>query len=167
MSFINPPSRCELTADILLIVPPAYHAPISNHLNENFTASTHPRARIELKRHTDGEKDDEEDKGEGGSGDYAGGMDPGGTARLLRRFKNHIKVSKLNHNQKMEMCRAEADDGSPISFFCLAILHLLRVCLWTRYWINTVALRRLSSLLYSMRQPSPSKKVRYPLICIH
>lgn len=89
--------------DILLIVPPAYYSAISNHLNENFTAHSHPRARIELKRHTDGEKDEDDEEGSGvgasGSGDGGGGSGNGvGTARLLRRFRHSIKVSDILRN---------------------------------------------------------------------
>jgi hypothetical protein len=77
-------------------------------LNEHFTANSHPRARIELKRHTDGDKDEDDEpqgKGEGsgsgsgagggagaGAGDSLGPIEPGGTARLLKRFKSSIKV---------------------------------------------------------------------------
>lgn len=47
---------------------------------------THPKARIEIKRHTDGEEEEEEDQG---------GMQSVGTARLLKRFRSYIKVSHL------------------------------------------------------------------------
>lgn len=42
---------------------------------------THPKARIQIKRHTDGEDEEQ------------GGMQSEGTARLLKRFRSYIKVS--------------------------------------------------------------------------
>lgn len=83
-----------IAVDILMIVPPAFHSSISNHLAENYSSATHSRARIDLKRYTDGEKDDDEDQSEStgrGAKDFANVKE--GTARLLRRFRSHIKVS--------------------------------------------------------------------------
>ena len=79
--------------DILLIVPPLFHAAISDHLSENYSDSTHARARIELKRHTDGEKDKEEMDAQRDEIRGGGLGEREGTARLLRRFKNFIKVN--------------------------------------------------------------------------
>lgn len=45
---------------------------------------THPKARIQIKRHTDGEDEEDEEQG---------GMQSEGTARLLKRFRSYIKVS--------------------------------------------------------------------------
>jgi hypothetical protein len=67
-----------------LIVPPAYYTPISNHISEHYSLITHAKARIEIKRHTDGEEDEDEDQGT---------MQSVGTARLLKRFRSYIKVS--------------------------------------------------------------------------
>ncbi|CAD6573277.1 MAG: hypothetical protein TREMPRED_000764 [Tremellales sp. Tagirdzhanova-0007] len=78
--------------DILLIVPPLFHAAISDHLSENYSDSTHARARIELKRHTDGEKDKEEMDAQRDEIRGGGLGEREGTARLLRRFKNFIKT---------------------------------------------------------------------------
>lgn len=69
--------------DILLIVPPAYYTPISNHITQSYSLISHPKARIQIKRYTDGE-DDEDDEA---------GMHSEGTARLLKRFRSYIKVS--------------------------------------------------------------------------
>ncbi|ORX34516.1 nucleotide-diphospho-sugar transferase [Kockovaella imperatae] len=60
--------------DILLLVPPKDHDSISNHLTENYSRSTHARARIQLKRHSDGE-----------------GNEGSGTAGVLKRFRHLIK----------------------------------------------------------------------------
>lgn len=70
-------------ADILLIVPPAYYTPINDHLLEVYTNITHPKARIQIKRYTDGEDEEDEE---------SGGMQSEGTARLLKRFRTYIKV---------------------------------------------------------------------------
>ncbi|KAL7419109.1 Translation initiation factor eIF-2B subunit gamma [Cryptotrichosporon argae] len=86
--------------DVLIISPPSTHTAISNHLQENYSSGSHPRARIELKRYTDGEKDDDDDAsasaggGAGGYGAYGYAEEAGdkvGTARLLRRFRAFIK----------------------------------------------------------------------------
>jgi translation initiation factor eIF-2B subunit gamma len=78
---------------MLLIVPPSFHSAISNHLAENYSSTSHPRLRIDLKRHTDGEKEEDE---EGSTSENNHDMQSAGrregTARLLRRFRNHIKV---------------------------------------------------------------------------
>lgn len=76
--------------DILLIVPPAYYTPISNHITQFYSLVSHPKARIQIKRYTDGE-DDEDDE--------AGGMHSEGTARLLKRFRSYIKVSPFKLTQ--------------------------------------------------------------------
>ncbi|ORY27777.1 nucleotide-diphospho-sugar transferase [Naematelia encephala] len=78
--------------DILIIVPPTFHSAISNHLSENYSSTSHPRARILLRRTTDGDKDEDDERSEtGGRNGEHGAIDRDGTARLLRRFKNHIK----------------------------------------------------------------------------
>lgn len=64
-------------------MPPAYYTPISNHITEEYSMVTHPKARIVIKRHTDGEDEADEDQG---------GMQSEGTARLLKRFRSYIKV---------------------------------------------------------------------------
>jgi hypothetical protein len=56
---------------------------------------THPKARIEIKRHTDGEEEEEEDQG---------GMQSVGTARLLKRFRSYIKASLLGIGSFREGC---------------------------------------------------------------
>ena len=71
-------------------MPPIFHSSISDHLSENYSSSSHPRARIQIQRHTDGEREEEEDRNEGPG--KAGGPGIEGTARLLRRFKNLIRV---------------------------------------------------------------------------
>jgi translation initiation factor eIF-2B subunit gamma len=65
-------------------VPPAYYTPISNHISEYYSLINYPQARIEIKRYTDGEKDEDDEQG---------GMHSEGTARLLKRFRGYIKVS--------------------------------------------------------------------------
>jgi hypothetical protein len=67
-------------------VPPAYYTPISNHITQSYSLISHPKARIQIKRYTDGE-DDEDDEA---------GMHSEGTARLLKRFRSYIKVSSIH-----------------------------------------------------------------------
>jgi translation initiation factor eIF-2B subunit gamma len=74
-----------------MIVPPAFYSAISNHLAENYSSSSHPKLRIDLKRHTDGEKDEDELASESAAEAKAAGAREG-TARLLRRFRGSIKV---------------------------------------------------------------------------
>ncbi|WVQ84286.1 hypothetical protein IAT38_006438 [Cryptococcus sp. DSM 104549] len=71
--------------DILLIVPPSFHAQIADHIAEYYSKSTHPRVRINLRRNTEGERDDDEE-------DVDRGMPQrDGTARILKRFRGLIK----------------------------------------------------------------------------
>lgn len=84
--FTNHPS------EILIIVPPVFYGPISDHLAENFSSAIHPRARLNLKKHTDGEKEEEENDSSGIRDAFT---EREGTARLLRRFKNQIRVQCL------------------------------------------------------------------------
>ena len=76
--------------DILMIVPPSYYSAISNHLDEYYSVDSHPRLQLSLKRHTDGEKEEDDETSEVSHDQAAGGRE--GTARLLRRFRNQIKV---------------------------------------------------------------------------
>lgn len=92
-SFCIPLTHGLTLLDILLIVPPIFHSAISDHLSENYLTSSHRRARIELRRHSDGEKEEDEEKSESTGG--AVGLSREGTARLLRRFKSSIRVSYL------------------------------------------------------------------------
>ncbi len=63
-------------------------------MSENYSISSHPRARIDLKRYNDGEREEDEERSEITSmGIGARGGRREGTARLLRRFKNSIRVS--------------------------------------------------------------------------
>ena len=82
--------------DILLIVPPAYYTPISNHITQFYSLVLHPKARIQIKRYTDGE-DDEDDE--------AGGMHSEGPARLLKRFRSYIKVIHRRLSQLIQYRR--------------------------------------------------------------
>ena len=75
-----------------MIVPPAFYSAISNHLAENYSSSAYPKLRIDLKRHTDGEKDEDELASESTQEAKGAGVREG-TARLLRRFRSSIKVS--------------------------------------------------------------------------
>ncbi|TXT10810.1 hypothetical protein VHUM_02315 [Vanrija humicola] len=72
--------------DILIIVPPADEAAISEYLQQTYSSFSHPRAHITLKSFTDGE-DDDEDEGK----DEVNRNEIVGTARLLRRFRSLIK----------------------------------------------------------------------------
>ena len=80
-----------METEILIIVPPQYHSSIADHLSENFSLVSHPRARIELRRTTEGEKDEDEKESESSGTHKAGERE--GTARILRRFKGYIRVS--------------------------------------------------------------------------
>ncbi|WVW78639.1 hypothetical protein I302_100599 [Kwoniella bestiolae CBS 10118] len=71
--------------DVLIIVPPTFYTSVAEHVTEHYSMATHPKARIDMKRTTEGEKDDEGDD----ESDVGGGRE--GTARLLRRFKNWIR----------------------------------------------------------------------------
>ncbi len=71
-----------LTTDILLLVPPKDYTAITDHLDSNFPRSTYPGVRISLKKHTDGEKDEE---AAALSSDRLIARD--GTARILRRMR--------------------------------------------------------------------------------
>jgi len=101
--------------DILMIVPPVFYSAISNHLAENFASSSHPKLRIDLKRHTDGEKDEDEQASESTLETKAAGTREG-TARLLRRFRSLIKVS-------WACCIFELTDSLTLCS-CLATLRL-------------------------------------------
>ncbi|WWC59419.1 uncharacterized protein I303_101975 [Kwoniella dejecticola CBS 10117] len=74
--------------DVLIIVPPSFYNAVAEHVTEHYSMATHPRARIDIKRTSEGEKDDDDESSEANS--KAGGRD--GTARLLRRFKNWIRT---------------------------------------------------------------------------
>ncbi|WWD22125.1 hypothetical protein CI109_106614 [Kwoniella shandongensis] len=78
--------------EILIIVPSTFHSQVAEHVAEHYSMSTHPRARIDIRRPTEGEKDDDEEQSE--STGRAGAGLPGreGTARLLKRFRNYIKT---------------------------------------------------------------------------
>jgi len=58
---------------------------MSEFLQQSYSSSSHPRARITLKSYTDG-GDDEDDE------DGAAAAERVGTARLLKRFRSFIKV---------------------------------------------------------------------------
>jgi len=65
---------------------------------------SHPKARIQIKRYTDGE-DDEDDE--------AGGMHSEGTARLLKRFRSYIKVSIIHiHSRGAKKVETRANEQS-------------------------------------------------------
>ncbi|EIW65474.1 hypothetical protein TREMEDRAFT_72589 [Tremella mesenterica DSM 1558] len=74
--------------DVLLIVPPLFHSSISNHLNENYSTTTHPGARITLKQHDEGQDED----GEEPRGESSMAMERDGTARLLKQFRHLIET---------------------------------------------------------------------------
>ena len=78
--------------DVLLLVPPLSQAAISNHLNENYSTTTHPRARINLKQHD--EYEDEDDEGDAMNQGLL--VERDGTARLLKRFRRLITVSLVS-----------------------------------------------------------------------
>jgi translation initiation factor eIF-2B subunit gamma len=84
--------QTQLIIDILIIVPPLFHASISDHLSEHYSLESHPRARISLKRNTDGEKEDDDEEGRRDNAPVVKGIEREGTARLLRRFRGFIKV---------------------------------------------------------------------------
>lgn len=68
-----------------------FHTAITDHLSENYSNASHPRARIELKAYTEGERD------EGDEGQREGRRRREGTARLLKRFKSYIRVRFPSH----------------------------------------------------------------------
>ncbi|KAK4689820.1 translation initiation factor eIF-2B subunit gamma, partial [Tremellales sp. Uapishka_1] len=74
--------------DILIVAPPLAYSAVHHHLQEHYSVSTHPRARIDLKRLTDGEKDEDEKESDI---DVSKGGQKEGTARILRRFRAMIK----------------------------------------------------------------------------
>ncbi|KAK8846815.1 hypothetical protein IAR55_005903 [Kwoniella newhampshirensis] len=78
--------------EILIVVPSTFHSQVAEHVAEHYSMSTHPRARIDIRRPTEGEKDEDEEQSEstGRVGAGLGGRD--GTARLLKRFRNYIKT---------------------------------------------------------------------------
>ncbi|WVR04509.1 hypothetical protein IAU60_001513 [Kwoniella sp. DSM 27419] len=76
--------------DILVIVPPSWYNSLAEHITEHYSMATHPRARIEIRRTTEGEKEDDEDQSDAAAA--RGVVQREGTARLLRRFKNWIKT---------------------------------------------------------------------------
>ncbi|WWC67781.1 uncharacterized protein I206_101693 [Kwoniella pini CBS 10737] len=74
--------------DVLIIVPPSFYNSVAEHVTEHYSMATHSKARIDIKRTSEGEKDDDEESSE--INNKAGGRD--GTARILRRFKNWIRT---------------------------------------------------------------------------
>ncbi|KAK6903908.1 translation initiation factor eIF-2B subunit gamma [Kwoniella mangroviensis CBS 8886] len=76
--------------DVLIIVPPSFYTSLAEHVTEHYSMATHPKARIDIKRTTEGEKDDEGD--EDSELGVKGGTGREGTARLVRRFKNWIRT---------------------------------------------------------------------------
>ncbi|ODN81587.1 hypothetical protein L202_02000 [Cryptococcus amylolentus CBS 6039] len=68
--------------DILIIVPNIFHDQIADHIAEAYSKSTHAKARIDLRKNTEGERDEEENESFDGKD---------GTARILKRFRNLIK----------------------------------------------------------------------------
>lgn len=66
--------------DVLILVPPESEAAISEHLQLEYSSNN--KLHITLKNYTDGEEDEDEEDNE-----------KIGTARLLRQFRNYIKVS--------------------------------------------------------------------------
>ncbi|WWC87061.1 uncharacterized protein L201_001946 [Kwoniella dendrophila CBS 6074] len=75
--------------DVLIIVPPTFYTSVAEHVTEHYSMATHPNARIDIKRTSEGEKDDDEESSELGNKGVNGRE---GTARLLRRFKNWIRT---------------------------------------------------------------------------
>ncbi|WVF69850.1 hypothetical protein IAT40_004631 [Kwoniella sp. CBS 6097] len=77
--------------DILIIVPPSFYTSVAEHISEHYSMATHPKARIEIRRTTEGEKEDDEEQSENTHKGSSGIIQREGTARLLRRFKNWIR----------------------------------------------------------------------------
>ncbi|WRT64931.1 uncharacterized protein IL334_001871 [Kwoniella shivajii] len=79
--------------DVLIIVPPSSYTSVAEHVSEHYSMATHPRARIDIKRTSEGEKDDnDEDQIEHNKKSEGLHVNREGTARLLRRFKNWIRT---------------------------------------------------------------------------
>ncbi|OCF42328.1 translation initiation factor eIF-2B subunit gamma [Kwoniella heveanensis CBS 569] len=78
--------------DILIIVPPPFYTSVAEHISEHYSMATHPKARIEIRRTTEGEKEDDEEQSENTHRASSGLVQREGTARLLRRFKNWIRT---------------------------------------------------------------------------
>ncbi|WVQ97901.1 hypothetical protein IAU59_005018 [Kwoniella sp. CBS 9459] len=78
--------------DILIIVPPPFYTSVAEHISEHYSMATHPKARIEIRRTTEGEKDDDEEQSEVTHKGSSALIQREGTARLLRRFKNWIRT---------------------------------------------------------------------------
>ncbi|WVO12508.1 hypothetical protein L204_100108 [Cryptococcus depauperatus] len=75
--------------DILIIVPNVFHGQIANHIAEAYNKSSYSRIRINLRRNTEGERDEDENDSEKDL------SQKDGTARILRRFRNFIKSDFL------------------------------------------------------------------------
>ena len=59
----------------------------------------YPRLKLKLKRHTDGEKDEDDLVSENASGEtWKQETRKEGTARILRRFRNWITVGLSSHS---------------------------------------------------------------------
>ena len=82
---VNP----RLTTDILVIAPETTHERLSEHLAQHVANSSLPHARISLKQPSDGEEE-----ANGHAGPSRRLTQKEGTAALLRRFRNHIKVNR-------------------------------------------------------------------------
>ncbi|OXH26893.1 translation initiation factor eIF-2B subunit gamma [Cryptococcus neoformans] len=67
--------------DILIIVPNTFHDQIADHIAEAYNKSTHSRVQINLRKNSEGERDEDEGDSE----------EKDGTARILKKFRNFIK----------------------------------------------------------------------------
>lgn len=140
-----------------MIVPPAFYSAISNHLAENYSSSAYPKLRIDLKRHTDGEKDEDELASESTQEAKGAGVREG-TARLLRRFRSSIKVSG---DSKMPSVLNLIP--SPTLCCCRVMSRPHQVSSSRASWTST-ELRRTAYSLHCSTSPSrPSRRVSWPL----
>lgn len=117
-------------------MPPKDYTAITDHLDANFPRSTYPGVRISLKKHTDGEKDEE---AAALSSDRLIARD--GTARILRRMRQYIKVSQAGEEQWLT--------HSAISWSFLAISRHPPPFLLAASSTSSDRARRLSSQAFS------------------
>lgn len=85
-------------------MPPSNYSALSNHLAENYSSAVYPRLNIILKKFTDGEKDDDDASasGSGVGAARASGSTTEGTARVLKRFRSYIKVSRRGERSERD-----------------------------------------------------------------
>lgn len=117
--------------DILIIVPNTFHDQIADHIAEAYNKSTHSRVRINLRKNSEGERDEDEGDSE----------EKDGTARILKRFRNFIKVS-LNL-KSLGDCIAYTTYYRAILCSFLATFRPHHISLSRRSWTSTALHQRL------------------------